>query len=150
VSAPKKIDGDGTIKLINAASEAGVEQFVLITSLGTGKIGFPASILNLFWGRWSTPSPANVTVRTVLGMSAWRWVPWALSRDIPGGLCRPLHDQVSCCGSVRQRRHWRAVACATQSFAQVQSAVVSTDGDSRLQAALHRRVSTLHPKDVQL
>jgi hypothetical protein len=51
VSAPKKIDGDGTIRLINAASEVGVEQFVLVTSLGTGKVGFPASILNLFWGR---------------------------------------------------------------------------------------------------
>ena len=50
VSAPKKIDGDGTIALINAAAAAGVEQFVLVTSLGTGKVGFPASLLNLFWG----------------------------------------------------------------------------------------------------
>jgi hypothetical protein len=29
---------------------AGVKQFVMVTSLGTGKIGFPASVLNLFWG----------------------------------------------------------------------------------------------------
>lgn len=50
VSAPKKIDGDGTIALVEAAAAAGVEQFVLISSLGTGKVGFPASILNLFWG----------------------------------------------------------------------------------------------------
>jgi uncharacterized protein YbjT (DUF2867 family) len=49
-SAPKKIDGEGTIALIDAARVADVSQFVLVTSLGTGKIGFPASILNLFWG----------------------------------------------------------------------------------------------------
>ena len=29
---------------------AGVKQFVMVTSLGTGKVGFPASVLNLFWG----------------------------------------------------------------------------------------------------
>lgn len=50
VGAPKRIDGDGTIALINAAAKAGVEQFVLVTSLGTGKLGFPAGVLNLFWG----------------------------------------------------------------------------------------------------
>ncbi|KAL6764668.1 hypothetical protein V8C86DRAFT_1360984 [Haematococcus lacustris] len=50
VAAPKQIDGDGTIALINAASAAGVQQFVLVTSLGTEKVGWPASILNLFWG----------------------------------------------------------------------------------------------------
>jgi hypothetical protein len=50
VSAPRRIDGEGTIALINKAAEAGVEQFVLVTSLGTGKVGWPASVLNLFWG----------------------------------------------------------------------------------------------------
>ncbi len=50
VGAPRRIDGDGTIALINAAAKAGVEQFVLVTSLGTGKLGFPAGVLNLFWG----------------------------------------------------------------------------------------------------
>lgn len=42
-SAPRKIDGEGTIALIEAAEAAGVSQFVLVTSLGTGKIGWPAS-----------------------------------------------------------------------------------------------------------
>lgn len=49
-SAPRRIDGDGNISLIEAASASGVEQFVLISSLGTGKIGFPAVVLNLFGG----------------------------------------------------------------------------------------------------
>ena len=42
-SAPRKIDGEGTIALIEASEAAGVSQFVLVTSLGTGKIGWPAS-----------------------------------------------------------------------------------------------------------
>ncbi|KAF9609998.1 hypothetical protein IFM89_019638 [Coptis chinensis] len=33
-----------------AATVAGVDHFILLTSLGTNKIGFPAAILNLFWG----------------------------------------------------------------------------------------------------
>jgi hypothetical protein len=49
-SAPKRIDGDGSIALVEAAAAANVEQFVLVTSLGTGKFGFPAAVLNLFWG----------------------------------------------------------------------------------------------------
>ncbi len=48
--APKRIDGDGTTALINAAAKAGVQQFVLVSSIGTGKLGFPAGVLNLFWG----------------------------------------------------------------------------------------------------
>jgi nucleoside-diphosphate-sugar epimerase len=38
-SAPKRIDGEGTIALIEAAAAAGVQQFVLVSSLGTGKVG---------------------------------------------------------------------------------------------------------------
>lgn len=49
-AAPKRIDGDGSIALINAAADAGVQQFVLVSSLGAGKVGWPASVLNLFWG----------------------------------------------------------------------------------------------------
>jgi uncharacterized protein YbjT (DUF2867 family) len=49
-SAPRRIDGDGTIALVEAASAAGVGQFVLVTSLGTGKFGLPAAALNLLWG----------------------------------------------------------------------------------------------------
>eukprot|EP00199_Chlamydomonas_sp_CCMP681_P001549 CAMPEP_0119115850 /NCGR_PEP_ID=MMETSP1180-20130426/51968_1 /TAXON_ID=3052 ORGANISM="Chlamydomonas cf sp, Strain CCMP681" /NCGR_SAMPLE_ID=MMETSP1180 /ASSEMBLY_ACC=CAM_ASM_000741 /LENGTH=937 /DNA_ID=CAMNT_0007104949 /DNA_START=11 /DNA_END=2823 /DNA_ORIENTATION=+ len=47
---PKNVDGVATTALIRAAQAAGCDQFVLVTSLGTGKIGFPASLLNLFWG----------------------------------------------------------------------------------------------------
>jgi nucleoside-diphosphate-sugar epimerase len=35
--APKAIDGEGSIALINEAAAAGVPRFVLISSLGTGK-----------------------------------------------------------------------------------------------------------------
>jgi hypothetical protein len=41
-SNPKKIDGDGAIALVEAAKELEIEQFVMVTSLGTAKIGFPA------------------------------------------------------------------------------------------------------------
>ena len=47
---PAKIDGKGTTALVEEAAAAGVEHFVLITSLGTGKIGWPAGALNLFGG----------------------------------------------------------------------------------------------------
>jgi len=42
--APKRIDGDAAINLVDAAVEVGVEQFVMVTSLGTGKFGWPAGI----------------------------------------------------------------------------------------------------------
>ena len=48
--APKAIDGDGGVKLVEAAVEAGVPRFVMVSSLGTGRFGMPASALNLFWG----------------------------------------------------------------------------------------------------
>lgn len=40
---PKKVDGDGAINIVNAAAAVGVTQYVMVTSMGTGKIGFPAS-----------------------------------------------------------------------------------------------------------
>eukprot|EP00213_Chloropicon_mariensis_P006922 CAMPEP_0197469878 /NCGR_PEP_ID=MMETSP1309-20131121/388_1 /TAXON_ID=464262 /ORGANISM="Genus nov. species nov., Strain RCC998" /LENGTH=582 /DNA_ID=CAMNT_0043006211 /DNA_START=53 /DNA_END=1801 /DNA_ORIENTATION=- len=47
---PKRIDGDGTIALIDeAVRSGGVKHFVLVTSLGTGRFGWPASVLNLFF-----------------------------------------------------------------------------------------------------
>jgi hypothetical protein len=49
-SAPRRIDGDGSVALVEAAAAVGVQQFVLVTSLGTGKFGLPAGVLNLFWG----------------------------------------------------------------------------------------------------
>jgi uncharacterized protein YbjT (DUF2867 family) len=47
-SAPRRIDGEGATRLVEAATAAGVQQFVLVTSLGTGKIGFPAC--GCLWG----------------------------------------------------------------------------------------------------
>lgn len=41
-SVPKKVDGDGGINLVRAAQTAGVQHFIMITSLGTGKFGWPA------------------------------------------------------------------------------------------------------------
>ena len=40
--APKRIDGSAAISLINAAVETGIDQYVMISSLGTGKFGWPA------------------------------------------------------------------------------------------------------------
>lgn len=38
----KAVDGEGSISLVRAAEAAGVQQFVMVTSLGTGKWGWPA------------------------------------------------------------------------------------------------------------
>ena len=51
VKAPYLIDGKLSQKVVDAAKQSGsVKHMVLVSSLGTDRIGFPASILNLFWG----------------------------------------------------------------------------------------------------
>lgn len=50
IDGPKQIDGLGGIRLVEVAAELGVDQFVMVSSLGTGKFGWPAGALNLFWG----------------------------------------------------------------------------------------------------
>lgn len=50
VTGPYRIDYLATKNLIDMATIAKVNHFILLTSLGTNKIGFPAAILNLFWG----------------------------------------------------------------------------------------------------
>ena len=50
LAAPKLIDYQATETLIRIASSCKISQFILVTSLGTGKIGFPAGVLNLFGG----------------------------------------------------------------------------------------------------
>ncbi|XP_042509667.1 protein TIC 62, chloroplastic isoform X2 [Macadamia integrifolia] len=50
ITGPYRIDYQATKNLIDAATVAQVDHFILLTSLGTNKIGFPAAILNLFWG----------------------------------------------------------------------------------------------------
>ncbi|CAK8576459.1 unnamed protein product [Lathyrus sativus] len=50
ITGPCRIDYRATKNLVDAASVAKVNHFILVTSLGTNKFGFPAAILNLFWG----------------------------------------------------------------------------------------------------
>lgn len=50
VTGPYRIDFLATKNLIDAATVAKVNHFILLTSLGTNKFGFPAAVLNLFWG----------------------------------------------------------------------------------------------------
>ncbi|XP_058758080.1 protein TIC 62, chloroplastic-like [Vicia villosa] len=50
ITGPCRIDYRATKSLVNAATVAKVNHFILVTSLGTNKFGFPAAILNLFWG----------------------------------------------------------------------------------------------------
>ncbi|KAK1858734.1 hypothetical protein I4F81_001335 [Pyropia yezoensis] len=48
---PYKVDSVGTSALFQAAAETGnVEHAVMVSSLGTEKVKFPAALLNLFWG----------------------------------------------------------------------------------------------------
>lgn len=80
IDGPKQIDGLGSIRLVNVAAELGVDQFVMTTSLGTGKLGFPASALNLFWGILSWKKKAEEALEKS-GMS------YTIVR--PGGMERP-------------------------------------------------------------
>jgi len=48
---PYKVDSVGTTAVWEAAVKAGtVEQAVMVSSLGTEQVKFPAALLNLFWG----------------------------------------------------------------------------------------------------
>lgn len=40
--APKRIDGTAAINLIDAAVQVQADQYVMVSSLGTGKFGWPA------------------------------------------------------------------------------------------------------------
>ncbi|GLU09008.1 hypothetical protein SLE2022_258880 [Rubroshorea leprosula] len=50
ITGPYRIDYQATKNLVDAANSAKVNHFILVSSLGTNKFGFPAAILNLFWG----------------------------------------------------------------------------------------------------
>eukprot|EP00803_Ostreobium_quekettii_P006950 evm.model.scf_1246.8 EVM.evm.TU.scf_1246.8 scf_1246:40849-46477(-) len=76
----RNVDGVGTSRLVKVAAELGVQQFVLITSLGTGKFGWPAAVLNLFWGVLFWKRTAEKTLEAS-GM------PYTIVR--PGGMERP-------------------------------------------------------------
>ena len=84
ISAPSAIDGDGNVKLVEAAVSAGnVSKFVMVSSLGTGRFGMPASALNLFWGCLTHKRRAEVALeQSDLDFTIVR----------PGGMERPTDD----------------------------------------------------------
>ncbi|KAK8921845.1 hypothetical protein KSP39_PZI020177 [Platanthera zijinensis] len=80
VTGPYRIDYRATKNLIDAATAAKVKHFILVTSLGTHKIGFPASLLNLFWGVliWKRKAEEHLIASGI---------PYTIVR--PGGMERP-------------------------------------------------------------
>ncbi|CAA6657718.1 unnamed protein product [Spirodela intermedia] len=80
VTGPYRIDYKATVNLIDAATALKVEHFILLTSLGTNKVGFPAAILNLFWGvlLWKRKSEEALIASGL---------PYTIVR--PGGMERP-------------------------------------------------------------
>eukprot|EP00271_Cylindrocystis_brebissonii_P009285 TRINITY_DN23_c0_g1_i2.p1 TRINITY_DN23_c0_g1~~TRINITY_DN23_c0_g1_i2.p1 ORF type:complete len:935 (-),score=345.12 TRINITY_DN23_c0_g1_i2:1871-4675(-) len=83
LTAPYRIDGQATKNLIRAAVEVEANQFVMVSSLGTGKIGFPASLLNLFWG---------VLIWKAQAEKALKESGLAFTIVRPGGMERPKDD----------------------------------------------------------
>ncbi|XP_077233216.1 NAD(P)-binding Rossmann-fold superfamily protein isoform X2 [Tasmannia lanceolata] len=80
VTGPYRIDYQASKNLIDAASVAKVNHFILLTSLGTNKIGFPAAILNLFWGVLIWKRKAEEALIS-------SGIPYTIVR--PGGMERP-------------------------------------------------------------
>ncbi|PKA50424.1 Protein TIC 62, chloroplastic [Apostasia shenzhenica] len=80
VTGPFRIDYRATKSLIEAATVANVDHFILVTSLGTNKIGFPAFLLNLFWGVLIWKKKAEETLVA-------SGIPYTIVR--PGGMERP-------------------------------------------------------------
>nr|BAJ85999.1 predicted protein [Hordeum vulgare subsp. vulgare] len=80
VTGPYRIDYVATANLVRAAAKAGVEHFVLVTSLGTTRFGFPAALLNLFWGVLCWKKMAEEALVA-------SGVPYTIVR--PGGMERP-------------------------------------------------------------
>lgn len=80
VTGPYRIDYQASKNLIDAATVAKVDHFILLTSLGTNKVGFPAAILNLFWGvlLWKRKAEEALLASGI---------PYTIVR--PGGMERP-------------------------------------------------------------
>lgn len=82
--APYQIDGKLSQLIIEAAAGTPtVKKFILISSLGTDRIGFPASVLNLFWGVLSWKRQTEVKLINS-GLS------YLIIR--PGGMEKPTDD----------------------------------------------------------
>ncbi|KAI4295566.1 hypothetical protein L6164_035601 [Bauhinia variegata] len=80
ITGPYRIDYQATKYLIDTATAIKVDRFILITSLGTNKFGFPAAILNLFWGVLCWKRKAEEALIA-------SGVPYTIVR--PGGMERP-------------------------------------------------------------
>ncbi|XP_010999474.1 PREDICTED: protein TIC 62, chloroplastic isoform X2 [Populus euphratica] len=80
VTGPCRIDYRATKNLVEAATVAKVDHFIMVSSLGTNKFGFPAAILNLFWGVLIWKRKAEEALIT-------SGVPYTIVR--PGGMERP-------------------------------------------------------------
>ena len=83
-SAPREIDGEGVAALAECAGAAeSVRHMVLVSSLGAGKFGLPASLLNLFWEvlKWKRVGEEAVVASGV---------PYTILR--PGGMEKPGDD----------------------------------------------------------
>lgn len=81
---PYKIDGKLSQEIIDAAiASPSVKNFILVSSLGTDRIGFPASVLNLFWGVLSWKRQTEVKlINSGLNFFIVR----------PGGMEKPTDD----------------------------------------------------------
>lgn len=80
VTGPYRIDYKAAENLIKAATSAKVNHFILVTSLGTTKLGWPASLLNLFWGVLIWKAKAEKALEN-------SGLPYTIVR--PGGMERP-------------------------------------------------------------
>ncbi|CAN0176901.1 unnamed protein product [Ectocarpus sp. 6 AP-2014] len=86
VKGPYQVDGKLSQKLVLAAKETpSVKHFVLVTALGTGKFGWPASALNLFWGILSWK---RKTEKALIDSG----IPYTILRRAPGGMEKPGDD----------------------------------------------------------
>lgn len=105
-SLPRAIDGDGATSLVEAAKASGtVKHFLMVSSLGTGKFGWPASVLNLFWNVLEHKARAEAALRrsgiafTIIRPARRRFLPfffrWSAVSDcelMQGGMERPTDD----------------------------------------------------------
>ena len=84
VSGPYRVDAQAVIATVKAAKKAGhVQHFVLVSSLGTGKVGFPAAVLNLFFGVLVWKRQAEIALESS-GLN------YTIVR--PGGMERPTDE----------------------------------------------------------
>jgi hypothetical protein len=87
-SNPKKIDGDGAIALVDAAVALGVDQYVMVTSLGTAKVGFPA-------GEIAVPSKDDK--EPLFGLCCIFWLAICRAAIISPSSYSPIHSKKAQC-----------------------------------------------------